>query len=242
MSVKLRAATSPTFSVPRRVWLPGRQGTGGGCSQLSEATTSVRVHVPTRSLSHGTRGSLSSGVWLCCTSQRGREGGARQGAWHGPPAFCTYVPLANDTPFEDSLLMQPGVRGGGAGEGTTHVLSVCNQWKGLVRSLQLRQGWASGKVPSPLPNPLDCLPTVTSSWIPSVAPGAHCLRCPPRPHPPPYIILGRGSEPTERTLDILAPASLSACWVTLVQEYISLGFWVTTEGSLRPCQLCQLGG
>lgn len=182
----------------------------GGCSRLSEAITSVRVHAPTRSLSHGTIGSLSSGVWLHCTSQRGREGGARQGAWHGTPAFCTYVSLATNTPFEDSLLMQPRVGSGGAWEGKTHVLSVCNQWKGLVRSPQLHQGWASGKVPSPLPNPLDCLPTATSSRTPSAAPGSHCLHCPPRPHLPPYIILGRGSEPTGRTLGILAPASLCA--------------------------------
>lgn len=100
----------------------GHQAGGGGgvgrpaergCSQLEEATTRVRVHVPTCSLS-----SVGSGVWPGCTSWRGWEGGARQGAWHRPPAFCTYVSLANVSPFEDSFLMQPQ-----AGEGTTH--SVC---------------------------------------------------------------------------------------------------------------------
>lgn len=164
--MKLRAATFLTSSVPEgprtscprgpEAW-PGPVDAGhqtgraaeGGCFQLSETITSVRVHVPTRSLLRGAIGSLSSGMWLCCTSQRGREGGVRHGGWHGTPAFCTYVSLANDTPFEDSLLMQPRVENGGAREGTTHVLSVCNQWKGLVRSLQLCQGWASGRCPHP---------------------------------------------------------------------------------------------
>lgn len=88
-------------------------------------------------------------VWPCCSYWRGREGEARQGPWHGPPAFCMYVSLANSSPFEDSLLMQPGMGSGGAREGATHVLSVCNQWKGLVRSLQLRQGWLLGRSPRP---------------------------------------------------------------------------------------------
>lgn len=53
--------------------------------------------------------------------EAGREEQGR-GAWHGPPAFCTFVSLANVSPFEDSLLMQP--RGGGAREGATHYVCL----------------------------------------------------------------------------------------------------------------------
>lgn len=134
---------------------PGEDGYTSGrpadraCFQLAPPITRVPVHVPTRPLSRGTVGSLGSGVWLCCTSWRDREGGARQGAWHQSPVFCTYVSLVKFSPFEDSLLMQPGVGSGGAREGATHGLSVCNQWKGLVRSLQLCQGWLLGRSPHP---------------------------------------------------------------------------------------------
>lgn len=47
-------------------------------------------------------------------------------------------------------------------------MSVCNQWKGRVRSLQLLQGWVAGKVLWPLPAPLDCLPTASTSPGPPV--------------------------------------------------------------------------
>lgn len=133
--MKFRAATSPTFSVPEgprstarptRGWPPGGLCSRGRVCPPLEAIKSVRAHAPTRSLSHSTIGSLGNGVWLCCISQRGGEGGERQGAWHATPVFCMYVSLANDTPFEDSLLMQPRVESGRAWEGTAHVLFVIN--------------------------------------------------------------------------------------------------------------------
>lgn len=95
-------------------------------------------------------------------------------------------------------------------------------------------GLATWKVPSPLPDSLDCLPTASSFQLPSLAPGTHCPHCPPIPHLPPDIMLGRGSEPTRPALGILVPALLSEHCVTLAREYTSIGLWVTMGGFLKP--------
>lgn len=99
VSMKSRAAASPTFS-GMRVW-PGpgeadyrQAGQQRGCSQPKLAIMHVRVHVPAHSHFRRAVRSLRDSVWPRCTSWRGRQGGARQGAWHERPAFCTYVSLA----------------------------------------------------------------------------------------------------------------------------------------------------
>lgn len=84
-----------------------------------------------------------------CLGDTGREEQGRGSGISLLPSACMYVSLANFSSFEDSLLIQLRVGSGWAREGATHVLSVCNQWKGLVRSLQLHQGWLLGRSPHP---------------------------------------------------------------------------------------------
>lgn len=128
-SMKPRTAASPTHCSGPGVRAPEELATrqAGSSERVFPAHVGCHACVCARPYTPRTPTERREARVAARTSWRGREGGARRGAWQEPPASCTYVSLATVSPFEDSLLMQPWAESGGAGEGATHALSVCNQ-------------------------------------------------------------------------------------------------------------------